>query len=61
MLDKVDEQTAPTTAMNKSNLGIIAANKPVISVYVPSTLHNRSSLATFVEFLFLWNKLYSRV
>lgn len=34
MIDKVDVPSAPTTAMNKSNLGIIAAKIPVISVYV---------------------------
>lgn len=44
MVDKVDEQTALTTAMNKSNLGIIAANKPVILIYVSSNLYDRSKV-----------------
>lgn len=39
MIDKVDVPSAPTTAMNKSNLGIIAAKIPVISVYVSVKFH----------------------
>lgn len=44
MADKVDKQTAPTTAMNKSTLEIIAANKPVILIYVSSNLYERSKV-----------------